>query len=253
MGANGPEVTREPHADPHPTPGKPRAGAGNRTPNLLITNPPPADSGTEIPLHDAAMAGQFGRNRPAKRTTKTWRHSVGTKRRNRVTVYERAGKIESLYVEWTHGKRRFQRSLESVVGYPVTDRDDAVRIAVSLSENIARLRAAEATRELRVAAEHEAHRVSRLLDLSDDELLAARLPSAPLVGIYFLMLAGSVVYIGQSKHILRRVWEHRRKPVVAFDAVAWVPVDQADLGEAERRLIARFRPPGNLMFNGDGP
>jgi hypothetical protein len=77
MGAIGPHVTREAHVAPPPIAENPKADAGNRTPNLLITNRLSADSGRENPHHDTASAGQHEPNRPAKRTPEEWRAVPG--------------------------------------------------------------------------------------------------------------------------------------------------------------------------------
>lgn len=75
MGAIGPHVTREAHEADPPIAENPRADAGNRTPNLLITNPLPADSvGAKQDAHapnDGSGRGDSASslpNRPAKRT-----------------------------------------------------------------------------------------------------------------------------------------------------------------------------------------
>jgi len=78
-------------------------------------------------------------------------------------------------------------------------------------------------------------------------------------GIYALVSRGEVVYVGQSRGMLVRLYQHRnnarrhfrREPGwskvkgIAFDAVWVMPVPIGRLDEVEREMIARFRPRHN--------
>ena len=75
-------------------------------------------------------------------------------------------------------------------------------------------------------------------------------------GIYALVYRQEVVYVGQSKQIIRRLYEHRRNGLrrlhrepgwakikaIPFDDI-WVrPVPIGQLDRVEREMIAKYRP-----------
>ncbi len=81
--------------------------------------------------------------------------------------------------------------------------------------------------------------------------------------VYALVLDGVVVYIGQSRSALTRIYTHRqawrshvsgRKPLpwlkvkpMKFDDVHIRPCPIADLDRVERELIARYQPKHNIV------
>ena len=77
----------------------------------------------------------------------------------------------------------------------------------------------------------------RLL-LEREVVLGARKPEHK-IGIYFLVRNNSVVYVGQSINILRRVEEHRRTK--AFDSFAYTICDKAELNILESLYMLSFR------------
>lgn len=64
-----------------------------------------------------------------------WSYSCGRKGVSRVRVYERSN-ARGLYVEWYYDAERFQRSLKTVAGHPVTDRKLAMDIAHDMSAKL---------------------------------------------------------------------------------------------------------------------
>jgi hypothetical protein len=62
--------------------------------------------------------------------------------------------------------------------------------------------------------------------------------SAP--GIYFLLKAGAVVYVGQSACVRRRLGQHLA--AMDFDRALWIQLERGMLDVAEACLIALFRP-----------
>lgn len=64
-----------------------------------------------------------------------WSYKCGKKGVSRVRAYERSNS-NCLYVEWYWKGRRYQRSLKSDDGHPVTDRDLAMRIARRMSDEM---------------------------------------------------------------------------------------------------------------------
>lgn len=84
-----------------------------------------------------------------------------------------------------------------------------------------------------------------------EEIRDAAVPAGTACGIYFLLLDGEIVYVGQSLNIHSRMGNHLSttnfKP---FDSAAWIPVDPAELKWVEAFYIAKFRPLYN--FNPGG-
>jgi len=66
-----------------------------------------------------------------------------------------------------------------------------------------------------------------------------------LCGVYFLILAGQIVYVGQSTNILRRVGAHARTGRIKFDSVSWTECENRHLHRLERAYINLFDPPEN--------
>jgi DNA-binding XRE family transcriptional regulator len=67
-----------------------------------------------------------------------------------------------------------------------------------------------------------------------------------LVGIYFLMRAGEVFYLGQSIDIEQRIRQHRSDPRMReVDRVLWIDVATAELDMHEGALLRALRPVGN--------
>lgn len=72
----------------------------------------------------------------------------------------------------------------------------------------------------------------------------------PLRGIYFLIKAGEIIYIGQTPNVYRRIGEHATKKLP--DAYFLIPISldemsDIELGLAERRYIDRLKPALNIQ------
>ncbi|WP_120636053.1 helix-turn-helix domain-containing protein [Ruegeria sp. EL01] len=67
----------------------------------------------------------------------------------------------------------------------------------------------------------------------------------PRSGVYFLILNGHVVYVGQSRNIVQRINTHRADK--AFDKVQVFPCEPYELNDYEGFFIRLLRPP----LNGD--
>jgi excinuclease UvrABC nuclease subunit len=68
-------------------------------------------------------------------------------------------------------------------------------------------------------------------------------------GVYFLMRAGDVVYVGKSRDIICRAMQHRNERTGQswqlrkdFDSFRFMRVDEEILDEIEQRSIAYFQP-----------
>lgn len=67
----------------------------------------------------------------------------------------------------------------------------------------------------------------------------------PIRGIYFLLMRGEVVYIGQTHHLAQRIIGHRDRGAFHFDEVRYLQMDSGNMNRVEREMIARFRPAFN--------
>lgn len=76
-------------------------------------------------------------------------------------------------------------------------------------------------------------------------ILAAAVPLKGPEGVYFLIAAGVIVYVGQSIDINRRLHVHRRSGR-KFDSYSWIAVaGQAERLRRETELIRMLRPDWN--------
>lgn len=69
-------------------------------------------------------------------------------------------------------------------------------------------------------------------------------------GVYFLMLRGTVVYVGSTFSILSRIATHCRTK--EFDCVFWLPVDEDRRFDVERDWICALRPVLNVYIDKRG-
>lgn len=79
------------------------------------------------------------------------------------------------------------------------------------------------------------------LDLYDEDISVASVPYTRHSGVYFLLLEGTVVYVGRTNHLLRRCPQHEgegRK----FDRVAFMPCPEERAAEIEQLYIWRLQP-----------
>lgn len=87
-------------------------------------------------------------------------------------------------------------------------------------------------------------------------------------GVYLLLSRGVVVYIGQSKVLLRRIYTHanrwnrlqlegvkksklailRGEKVISFDAAWAMPCKLGDLNRLEAEMIAKYDPKHNVLL-----
>ena len=80
-------------------------------------------------------------------------------------------------------------------------------------------------------------------DLLNPENLRRQNISTP--GIYFLWLRNKLRYIGQSKNVWSRVYQHSTNGI-KFDSWSFIDVDESLILDAEEFLIAKFKPPLNI-------
>lgn len=73
-----------------------------------------------------------------------------------------------------------------------------------------------------------------------------------MTAIYFLIKAGEIVYIGQSKNVYKRINEHKQKGKFRFSSYALIvppSMEQWDILLEERRYIARYNPIYNIRHS----
>lgn len=74
--------------------------------------------------------------------------------------------------------------------------------------------------------------------------------AASISGVYFLCRDGTVVYVGQSTDVYRRVLDHRCSGIKGFNSAYFWPVPRPDLDRIEGAFIRLLKP----RFNGNpGP
>lgn len=90
-----------------------------------------------------------------------------------------------------------------------------------------------------------------------DAVARAHVPASEIVngaicasgqsGIYFLIKNFEIIYVGQSKNVLKRVMAHRMEGK-SFDAFNFIPCPPEDLDAVESDYIAAFMPTMNHRF-----
>jgi len=68
--------------------------------------------------------------------------------------------------------------------------------------------------------------------------------------VYFLFSKGEIVYIGASKQIYQRIYQHKRAEKIQFDEVHFLPVLNSELRIVEGIMIERYKPKHNLINYG---
>lgn len=70
-------------------------------------------------------------------------------------------------------------------------------------------------------------------------------------GVYALLLAKEIVYIGQTTNVIRRIGEHAASR--EFDEYRFIKCEADRLLDLERELILLYRPAWNISQNRDTP
>lgn len=86
-------------------------------------------------------------------------------------------------------------------------------------------------------------------DFSHDQIVKRSSPVTDLMGVYFLIRQGKIVYVGQSVSVATRVQTH--KSFFEFDKVCVIRVPQNELTRVEKHYIQKFRPMHNKAANPD--
>jgi hypothetical protein len=101
--------------------------------------------------------------------------------------------------------------------------------------------------------ENRARRLQRLLDCPQASIPGTGQVGCVLpdwrqwrglgAGVYFLIQAGSVQYVGQSRDVQTRIKGQRRKR--PFETAMFIPCEEHELRRLEAYWIDTLRPPGN--------
>jgi hypothetical protein len=86
--------------------------------------------------------------------------------------------------------------------------------------------------------------------LSRSHVDSHAMPIENAIGIYFLIAAKEVVYVGQSMNCARRILEHVVDPRKNFDSYFVLRCNPSCLDELERRYVAKFHPILNINIPG---
>ena len=79
--------------------------------------------------------------------------------------------------------------------------------------------------------------------LEADEIVSGSISRKQgLPGIYFLINGNEVVYVGQTKNLHARIYQHRVETKKAFTRYFLLPCEPAELTPLESRYIAKFKP-----------
>lgn len=86
--------------------------------------------------------------------------------------------------------------------------------------------------------------------LSEDELAENAAAYSPETGVYFLLRAGKIVYVGQSTRGKSRIHYHTRPAELKlFDSFVWLSMLAKHLNLVEAAYIDKFRPEYNVAMN----
>jgi len=81
--------------------------------------------------------------------------------------------------------------------------------------------------------------------LSKDEILKRSNPFKRICGIYFLISANKIVYIGQSVDIYSRVAGHKKEGKKRFSRMAYIEASVEKIGGLEMAYKSEYKPKYN--------
>jgi hypothetical protein len=86
------------------------------------------------------------------------------------------------------------------------------------------------------------------LPITYKNIVDSAIGRSELCGVYFLILGGEVVYIGQSKNVYRRIGRHCDDEKVEFDSFNVLPCHESRLDELESAYISALMPLFNMSL-----
>lgn len=78
--------------------------------------------------------------------------------------------------------------------------------------------------------------------LSEDFIVAQAVPFVEVIGVYFLICDGKIVYIGQSVNIFKRLYEHKKDQTKIWDKYAYIECEAGELDIVEALYIFKYEP-----------
>lgn len=88
--------------------------------------------------------------------------------------------------------------------------------------------------------------------LEPESLIATSLPVAKQ-GVYFLISAGTIVYVGRSDSVQSRIASHVHGKKIEFDSYSFLPAVGYQQERLEQLYITAFRPRHNINIGGKSP
>lgn len=122
-------------------------------------------------------------------------------------------------------------------------KDEERAIAYALEENAKRRHPAVAQAEMVDAPQNHAVFTQR-------QIVEMAIPFRLVTGIYFLILDGEIVYVGQSIDCTGRLSDHAKDMGKPFDSIYIIDAEADELNHLEGYYIRLFRPIYNAMVPG---
>lgn len=104
---------------------------------------------------------------------------------------------------------------------------------------------AEFLRRAQNPAAAEGIGLDRLLPVAE---IIERSTPLPKSGVYFLIEAGNVVYVGRSDSIAERIATHVRRGLIQFSATFAIPAVGLEMERLEQLYIGQLKPQHNICF-----
>lgn len=81
--------------------------------------------------------------------------------------------------------------------------------------------------------------------LSQEEIVDQSYPLDAYAGVYFLISAGQILYVGKSADVEFRLGQHRARRKIEFDSIFIIRCPTKELARLEARYIRALKPPLN--------
>lgn len=78
--------------------------------------------------------------------------------------------------------------------------------------------------------------------LSERFIASQSVPFVEVVGVYFLIKDGKIVYIGQSTNIFKRLYEHKKDMQKQWDSYAYIECSAGELDIVESLYMFKYEP-----------
>ena len=85
--------------------------------------------------------------------------------------------------------------------------------------------------------------------LREADIIKGSEPWVDQIGVYFLILEGRVVYVGQSICVQSRIYDHSKDGSKVFDSIAYLKCDKTSLNATESLYIHLLQPEYNGRYS----